>query len=49
MAEAGISCSSGYTVKIRRIRDRWLSVKSRNERYVAALGKTRRHNRLRLG
>ena len=34
MAEAAISCSSGCAVQIRSIRDRWLTVKSRNERYL---------------
>ena len=33
MAEATIPCSSGCAVKIRRIRDRYLTVKCRNERY----------------
>ena len=34
MAEAAISCSSGCAVQIRSIRDRWLPVKSRTERFL---------------
>jgi len=34
MAEAAISCSSGCAVQIRSIRDRWLPVKRRTERYL---------------
>ena len=33
MAEAAIPCSSGCAVLIRSIRDRWLPVKSRTERF----------------